>query len=73
MIALSGWTDGRMHAGVLNLFMRSVEQAAAGFCQGRGDGRIGRDFDEASDTKLWTGPAFIDELTAKAGSCWGGK
>jgi hypothetical protein len=66
------WTDwaDTESLGVLDLFMRSVDKAAAGLCAGTSDGVIKRSFDESQDVRLFAGPDYIEELKVKAGSCW---
>merc|ERR1712146_552537 len=63
------WTDIES-LGVLDIFMEWVEHAAGAFCRGKGDGIVKKKFDEAADTRIWTGPEYMEDLKKKAGKCW---
>ena len=67
------WGDWADHEtlGMLEMFLETVEAAAAGFCSGRGNGRVARAFDEDEDVKWFTG-GFMDNLNKLAGDCWSG-
>ena len=66
------WTDWEdiETLGMLEIFLEYVEHSAGLFCKGKGDGVVKRKFDEAADSKLFSGPEFMVELEHKSNGCW---
>ena len=65
------WGDWADHEtlGVLETFLESIEEAAAGFCQATGDGHVERNFDEKHDVQ-WFDKKFQDRIKRQGGECW---
>lgn len=61
------WADVET-LGLLEMFLKEVENAAASHCQGNGTGTVSRRFDEVVDTKFFTA-GFAEKLWSLHQKC----